>query len=63
MTFVEYLTRVRIERARELLASQDLRSYEIAEQVGFRDAHYFSLTFKKQTGYSPTEYREMQGKI
>lgn len=58
MTFVEYLTSIRMERARELLAMEDLRSYEVAERVGFRDAHYFSLTFKKQTGYSPTEYRE-----
>jgi two-component system response regulator YesN len=59
MTFVEYLTDVRIEAAKDLLASDDLRSYEVAERVGFRDAHYFSLTFRKQTGVSPTEYREL----
>lgn len=58
MTFVEYLTNVRIERAKELLGSTDMKSYEVAWQVGFADAHYFSLTFRKQTGVSPTEYRE-----
>jgi two-component system response regulator YesN len=58
MTFVEYLTRVRIEKAKELLLSAELKTYEVAWEVGFRDAHYFSLTFRKQTGVSPTEYRE-----
>ncbi|TVQ37499.1 MAG: response regulator [Spirochaetaceae bacterium] len=58
MTFVEYLTAIRMERAKELLSYDDLKSYEVAERVGFRDAHYFSLTFKKQTGLTPTEYRE-----
>jgi two-component system response regulator YesN len=59
MTLVEYLTSVRMEAAKELLANDSLRGYEVAAQVGFRDAHYFSLTFKKQTGISPTEYREL----
>ncbi len=58
MTFVEYLTNMRMERAKELLSSTGLKSYEIAEQVGFTDPHYFSLTFRKQTGVSPTEYRD-----
>ncbi|MFP4376305.1 MAG: helix-turn-helix domain-containing protein [Spirochaetales bacterium] len=60
MTFVEYLTTTRIERAKELLLTTDLKSYEIADRVGFGDAHYFSLTFKKQVGASPTEYREQR---
>ena len=59
MTLVEYLTGVRMEAAKELLARDTLRGYEVAAQVGFKDAHYFSLTFKKQTGISPTEYREL----
>jgi two-component system response regulator YesN len=58
LTFVEYLTRVRIEKAKEFLLSGELKTYEVAWEVGFRDAHYFSLTFRKQTGVSPTEYRE-----
>lgn len=58
MTFVEYLTRIRMEEAETLLSRTDLKVYEIAERVGFRDSHYFSLTFRKQTGLSPSEYRE-----
>lgn len=62
MTFIEYLTEIRMERARELLAHRDLKTYEVAERVGYRNAHYFSLTFRKQTGYSPTEYRDVVGR-
>ena len=58
MTFVEYLTALRMEHAKELLSTEDLRSYEIADRVGFSDPHYVSLTFKKQIGLTPTEYRE-----
>lgn len=57
-TFVEYLTELRAEQAKVLLNDGTLKIYEVAERVGFRDAHYFSLTFKKQTGWSPTEYQE-----
>ena len=58
MTFVEYLTNLRMDRAKELLILTDMKGYEVAERVGFTDAHYFSLTFRKQTGVSPTEYRD-----
>ncbi|MBP1988443.1 response regulator [Paenibacillus eucommiae] len=57
-TFVEYLTRVRIEKAGELLQETQLKSYEIAAKVGVADPHYFSVLFKKHTGMTPTEYRE-----
>ncbi|MFA7567135.1 MAG: response regulator [Alkalispirochaeta sp.] len=58
MTFVEYVTERRMEEAKLLLRSDAFKVYEIAEQVGFRDAHYFSLTFKKQTGYTPREFQD-----
>jgi two-component system, response regulator YesN len=58
MTFVEYVTRCRMEEAKKLLRSESLKVYEIAERVGFRDAHYFSLTFKKQTGLTPREFQD-----
>ncbi len=58
MTFVEYLTTVRMREAKALLSRTDQKIYEIAAQVGFREAHYFSLTFRKQTGWSPSEYRD-----
>ena len=57
-TFVEYLTQVRIEKAKELFKTSGLRSYEIADSVGYSDSHYFSLIFKKITGESPSVYRE-----
>lgn len=55
-TFVEALTRVRMEKARELLENTTLKNYEIAEKVGFSDPHYFGISFKKMTGKTPTEY-------
>jgi two-component system response regulator YesN len=54
----EYITRKRTERAKQLLAESNLRTYEIAEQVGYHDTNYFSLAFKKNTGLSPKEFRE-----
>ena len=56
-TFKEYLTEVRINKARELLRMTTLRSAEIAYQVGYNDPHYFSSVFKKSTGLSPIEFR------
>lgn len=57
-TFVEYLTRVRMAKAKELLEATPLKLYEIAAQVGYSDPNYFSLAFKKHAGLSPREYRE-----
>ncbi len=56
-TFKEYLTELRINKARELLRMTTLRSAEIAYQVGYNDPHYFSSVFKKNTGFSPLEFR------
>ncbi len=56
-TFIEYLTQVRISRSKELLTNTDLRSADIAYEVGFGDPHYFSFIFKKHTGISPREFR------
>ena len=55
-TFVESLTRIRMEKAKELLENTTLKNYEIAEKVGFSDPHYFGISFKKMTGKTPTEY-------
>lgn len=56
-TFVEYLTNIRMKRAESLLMKTDLKGYEIGEQVGIKDAHYFSILFKKCTGMSMNQYR------
>ncbi len=55
-TFMEVLTGVRMEKAKEYLAMSDLKNYEIAEKVGFSDPHYFSIAFKKATGMTSSEY-------
>jgi two-component system response regulator YesN len=56
-TFKEYLTTTRINKAKEMLRGSSLSSNDIAYQVGFNDPHYFSYVFKKNTGFSPTEFR------
>ena len=56
-TFTEYLTHLRLARARELLAGTDKKSAQIALEVGYNDAHYFSYLFKKNLGLTPGEYR------
>ncbi|MCD8398966.1 MAG: response regulator [Lachnospiraceae bacterium] len=60
-TFVEYLTQKRMERAKELLRTSDLRSAEVAAEVGYRDPHYFSFVFRKTQGCAPRDYRAMSG--
>lgn len=57
-TFIEYLTELRLEKARELLMCTELRSSEIGYQVGYKDSHYFSYIFKKVCGCTPKEYRQ-----
>ena len=61
-SFVQYLTSTRIEKAKELLKNSDLKTYEIAEKVGFAEPNYFSFTFRKNTGLSPSQYKQ-QNKI
>ncbi|AEJ20269.1 response regulator [Gracilinema caldarium] len=56
-TFLELLTETRINKAKELLRTTYLKTSEIAEMVGYQDAHYFSISFKKITGKSPSEFR------
>jgi two-component system response regulator YesN len=56
-TFVDALTDLRIEKAKQLLAGSDLNVYTVADAVGYSDPHYFSTIFKKMTGVPPSEYR------
>lgn len=57
-TFIDYLTEVRMEKARTLLVCTAMKTSEIGFQVGYRDPHYFSYIFKKTQGMSPKEYRK-----
>ena len=57
-TFIEYLTTLRMNKAKELLRCTGMRSSEIAGEVGYKDAHYFSYLFKKTQGMTPSEYRK-----
>jgi two-component system response regulator YesN len=58
-TFRDYLIRIRIERAKELLRTTSMKCYQVAYQCGYNDAHYFSHIFKKATGLSPQSYRNL----
>ncbi len=62
-SFVEYLTRRRMEKARILLDDVSVKVHQIAEAVGYSDQHYFSICFKKYFGLTPTDYREARGYI
>lgn len=57
-SFSEYLNLLRLNKAKELLKSTDIKIYQIADRLGFNDAYYFSSWFKKQVGASPTTYRD-----
>jgi two-component system, response regulator YesN len=56
-TFINYLTNYRMEAAKELLRTTSLKTFEIAEKVGYAEPNYFSYSFKKKFGVSPSEYR------
>jgi two-component system response regulator YesN len=58
ITYIEYLTDIRIEEAKRLLSETRMRSSDIAYEVEYTDPQYFSYLFRKKTGMSPTEYRK-----
>ena len=57
LNFTEYVSRVRVEKAKNLLLNPNLRVSEIAYEVGFQSLTHFNRVFKKLSGQSPTEYR------
>ena len=56
-TFIEYLTEVRMEKAKQYLACSSMKTSEISYEVGYKDPHYFSYIFKKTQGCTPKEDR------
>lgn len=57
-SYKEYITRLRMERAKELLLTTNLKCSEIAYQSGYNDPHYFSHVFRKNTGLPPQQFRQ-----
>ena len=57
VNFVDYLTELRINAAKELLMDPLRPAAEVASMVGYESANYFARAFKKKTGMTPTEYR------
>ena len=60
-TFKQYVNRLKMEEAKQLLSSSDQLVYEIAEELGFKDSKYFISRFTEETGMSPAEYRRKKG--
>ena len=61
ISFVEYVTQVKIKRAMKYFRESDLRVFEVASLLGFSDTGYFSKKFKKVRGITPNEYKESVG--
>ncbi len=57
-SFLEYLTSLRLDKAKQLLGEKDAKAFEVGEKVGYDNPQYFSKIFKKYTGMTPSEYRE-----
>ena len=59
-TFIQFITDFRMEKAKELLKYTPLKTYEVAEKVGYLDPQYFSTLFKKQFNMTPSEYKKIE---
>ena len=58
INFVDWLNKLRIEKAVQLMENSTMKIYEIAEKVGFSNYKYFSSIFKKITGHTPKQYQK-----
>lgn len=55
--FIDYLIKVRMEKAMEILEDRKYKVFEVSKMVGYNSTKYFFKAFKQYTGYTPTEYR------
>ncbi len=62
-SLAEYISNVKMERAKYLLMNGSLKNYEIADVLGFKDHEYFSIVFKKYTGFSPAMFKKENKKL
>ncbi|SDE20586.1 two-component system, response regulator YesN [Paenibacillus sp. UNCCL117] len=60
-SFINYMNRLRIDKAKQLLLEPDLKIYQVADMVGFSSMPYFNRVFKNLTGLSPNEFRKGMG--
>lgn len=60
-TFLEYLTDIRMEKSKDLLGDIRYKIYQISQLVGYKDPVHFAKLFKKTTGMTPKEYRNLRG--
>lgn len=60
-TFVQYLTELRMDKAMSLLTGTEMKTVQIAQEVGIPDPSYFSYSFKKSFGISPSQARKREG--
>lgn len=58
VSFIGYITMIKMERAQKLIREGNLKVYEISDRLGFKDVEYFSKLFKKHMGVTPSEYRQ-----
>ncbi len=58
LSFVEYVTEVRVQKAKEWLSDSNVKIYEIGDRVGYRSTKHFSQVFKSCTGLTPSEFRD-----
>lgn len=56
--FGDYLLELRMKKAIEILTTEHVKTYEVSERVGYNNPQYFSICFKKYTGYTPAEFRK-----
>ena len=56
--FRDYLTDIRLNRAKKLMETTDLKMYEISDRVGYNNVEHFSRMFKKHFGISPGDYKK-----
>ena len=61
--FSKYLLNVRLDNAKKLLSESDRKIYEVALQVGYKDPKYFDRVFKKESGMTPKEYRNLSAQL
>lgn len=62
MTFTNYLTSIRMDEAKQLLKTTDMKTFEVARKIGYSEPNYFSYCFKRYLGVSPSEYRNGKSK-